>query len=316
MGLAESMKWSVVAIMAALIMAGCAGEPVAEPEPANGLAPEVDETTGAVCGVVVDPAVNPLEGVTVVIDVAGEKQDALTDVEGLFCFGKLPPGFYQLEASKAGYTDASIQAQAVANVTNPPLVNIQLNKLFDQDPFVIQFKFEGRLACHVQAGLTAPCVTDWTQLVPGCGSGCVPQLRTVMGDARDFISAVDAGWQAHVVEMVWEPSSQATSAEMGLIIRDFAVGGGTHQFGEMEGTSPLWIRFDVNEVHPTQGGGDPTMIPAEGYDQIIHFAGVRTASGDLVAAAVEQQFTVFSHTFYYGTPFDDWSFVNGDDMPF
>lgn len=310
------MKWMFAPVVALMILAGCASDPVGEPEPTNRLAPEVDATTGAVCGVVVDPAVNPLDAVKVTIDVAGDMDETLTDVEGLFCFGKLPPGFYQLKASKPGYTDTTIQAEAKANVANPPLVSIQLARLFDQDPFVIQFKFDGRLACHIQAGLTAPCVTDWTQLVPGCGSGCVPQLRTIMGDARDFIGAVEAGWQAHVVEMTWEPSSQATSKEMGLIVRDFVVGGGSHQFGEMEGESPLWMRFDVNEVHPTQGGGDPTLIPAEGYDQIIHFAGVRTASGDLVAAAVEQQFTVFSHTFYFGTPSAEWSFLNGDEMPF
>ncbi len=310
------MRWLALLVLMTLGLAGCAEDPASVTEPPTGLTPEVDQHTAAICAVVVDPTVTPIEGAEASILVDGATEKQTSNLDGQFCFGKLPPGFYTVEVAKFGYAKAAVQAEAKQGVTNPPIINIQMSRLFAEDPYVEPFKFDGRLACHVQVGLTAPCVTDWTQLVPGCGSGCVPELRTLMGDARDFIGEVRGGWQAHVVEMTWERSSQATSSHMGLIMRDFVVGGGSHQFGAMEGTSPLWIRFDVGVEHPSHSGGDPTMIPAEGYDQIIHFAGVRTAPGEFAAAAVEQEFTVFANTFYYGIPPAEWSFINGDQPPF
>lgn len=303
----------VLIFLMAALLAGCADVPV-EPEEEGPTAAVTDET-GAICAVVVDQTITPVTEATVTLAFEGDVLERLTDAEGMVCFEELTPGFYTVSVSKIGYGETSIQANAEAGKVSETL-RLQIEKLFDQDPFVSQFKFEGRLACHIQAGLTAPCVTDWTQLAPGCGSGCVPQLRTVMGDQRDFIDEVGAGWQSHIVEMFWKPSAQATSSEMGLIIRDFVVGGGSHQFAEMEGESPLHAHIKEGEVHATQGGGEPTMIPSEGYDQIIHFAGVRTADGDVAAAAIEQKFEVFRHTFYYGNAPDEWSFINGDDMPF
>ena len=178
------------------------------------------------------------------------------------------------------------------------------------------FQFKGRLACHVQAGATAPCVTDFTQIVPGCGNGCVPQLRTVLGDARDFIYAINGGWQTHIVELTWEPSSVATSQNLGIIVRDFAPGGANHQYASSGGPDPVWLRIDCCDPHPTQGGPHSLAIPPEGYDNIMHFTGVRTEAGQPAAVAVEQEFEVFVHTFYYGIPPEGWSFMAGDSNPF
>ena len=102
-----------------------------------------------------------------------------------------------------------------------------------------------------------------------------------------------------------------------MILRDFVVGGANHQYAAVGGTSPLWLRLDLdNQPHPSQSGPASREVPPEGYDQIIHFVGVRTESGQQVAAAVEQEFQVFTHTFHYGTPPDDWSFLRGDPKPF
>jgi hypothetical protein len=301
-------------VVAMLVLAGCAApEPVVDSSSAP--TASVDETTAAICGVIVDQTIQPLDGVAIVGTMGAAGFDALTDADGQFCVGDLEPGFYNVAASKPGYTKVAVQTDAEAGVARPPLVRIVLERLFDQDPLISQFKFDGRLACHVQASLTAPCVTDWTQLVPGCGSGCVPPLRTIMGDARDFMDEIDAGWQSHIVEMTWTQSSQATSKEMGLIIRDSNVGGASHQFAAMEGASPLWVHLKEGEVHPTNRDA-PDRVPTEGYADIIHFAGVRTPDGDVAAAAVEQKFSVFRHTFYYAAAPEDWSFLAGDDMPF
>ncbi|MGB1585658.1 MAG: carboxypeptidase-like regulatory domain-containing protein [Thermoplasmatota archaeon] len=305
------MRATCLLLLLSLTLAGCAEE-TAGPTPAEeGPVAQFDEVTGAVRGVVVDEQVVPVAGVTVTL----ADTSTTTDADGSFVFNNVVPGSYVLEASSPLHNGVQ-QTITVAAGEATDVVKIQMTRLFSEDPYVEPFQFKGRLACHLQAGLTAPCVTDFTQIVPGCGNGCVPQLRTALGDSRDFIYEITGGWQTHVVELTWKPTSVATSQNLGIIVRDFAPGGANHQYASSGGSDPVWLRIDCCDPHPTQGGPHSLAIPPEGYDNIMHFTGVRTEDGQPAALAVEQEFEVFLHTFYYGIPPEGWSFLAGDSNPF
>lgn len=305
------MRWIALLVLMATL-AGCAEGNDSPEEPLEeGPDAVFDEETGAIRGVVVDQGVVPIAGATVTMN----EESVTTDEAGNFVFNNVPPGSYILDAKSPLHAPAQTTITVTAGEATD-VVKIQLQRLFDQDPFVDPFQFKGRLACHVQAGATAPCVTDFTQIVPPCGNGCVPQLRTALGDARDFIYGVNGGWQTHMVELTWKPSTSASSQNLGIIVRDFAPGGANHQYAGAGGADPVVLRIDCCDKHPSQGGPHSEKIPEEGYDNIIHFVGVRTESGQPAALAIEQEFEVFVHTFYYGIAPEGWSFIAGDENPF
>ena len=39
-----------------------------------------------------------------------------------------------------------------------------------------------------------------------------------MGDQRDYLTSIGAGWQQLVIELTFEPSAQATSSAMGFVV--------------------------------------------------------------------------------------------------
>jgi hypothetical protein len=44
--------------------------------------------------------------------------------------------------------------------------------------------------------------------------------------------------------------------------------------------------------------------------------GATAANGAPASVVISQQFTVYTHIFYYGKPPEGWSFVAGDEPPF
>lgn len=311
------MRPSVVCGLLLLVsLAGCAesgGQAGERDDTFDDVDVRVDDATGAILGVVVDEAIVPVEGATVTVQ--GDGRSTETDAQGRFVFDRVPAGTHFLEVRKLNYETAQSSVEVEAGVDQPPVLKVQVSRLFTGQPYMQGVQFQGFIACAYQAGITAPCVTDYTQVVPGCGSGCVPILRTIMGDARDTMVEVDAGWQTHIAEVVWEPSAQGTSNALGLIYRDFPVGGANHQYGAVSGPSPLHLRFEVGVKHATQSGPASEMIPPEGYDEIIAFVGTRS-DGEPVALTLQQEFEMFLHTFYHGKPPEDWAFLAGDGNPF
>lgn len=302
----------VVAALLAGMLAGCSdagGTDAAEPDFDD---VEIQDDKGLVRGVVVDQAISPLAGVDVLLQTGGEGLQATTDEEGRFVFADVIPGTHVVSASKAGYDHVQSSVDVVAGVKDPAAVKLQLTKLFEQDPFVEQFKMDGFIACsyHVSAGasVAAPCITDYTSiLVPG---GAAPDLRDVQGDTREYLMELGSGWQSMVIEMTWEPSASGTSPEMGGAA-SYEGRLATHAYSRFDGPAPL--RVQIDEGMPGPGGDEP--VPSEGLDDLIVFFSVRSGD-DPVAVSVNQEFEVFHHTFYYGDPPEGWSFLAGDELPF
>src|SRR5688572_18094243 len=103
------------AILVAVVLAGCAGEPKAGPASASAV-----EGDGArVSGQVLDPETLPIIGATVSLHDTKNfelRQNATTDADGNFDFGKVPAGNWLLAVSAAGYEDERRNVSVIAGL--------------------------------------------------------------------------------------------------------------------------------------------------------------------------------------------------------
>lgn len=325
----RTLSLAFAALSIAASLAGCAAGGAADetiPDPGfEDIDLEVSATTGAIRGVVVDERIVPILGATVTATGAGTEQSTETDEEGRFVFGGLEPGTYFLAATSTLHTSAQTSAEVVAGVEEPPLTRILLQRLFDQEPFVEQQKFDGFIQCN-QAGVyysSAPCVTDFTGAAggtlngtAGCTpAGCAPQLRRVLTEQRGFRTSVGPGWQTIVLEMTWQESSD-TFERMGITFSyNETQRPASHWYARSDSTSPLRMEIKAGVVDETHQS-EPEMIPLEGHPDLYYFVGVRQSTFPVPSVAVNQAFQVFQTTFYYALPPADWSFVANDPLPF
>ncbi|HUR24835.1 MAG TPA: carboxypeptidase-like regulatory domain-containing protein [Candidatus Thermoplasmatota archaeon] len=322
----------LVLLLFAAALAGCAGggapkEAVADPG-FEDIDLQVTATTGAIRGIVVDERIVPIKGATVKATGAGLEKSAETDEEGRFVFAGLEPGTYFLAATSPLHKASQTSAEVVAGVEEPPLTRILLDRLFAQEPFVDQQKFDGFIQCN-QAGVyysSAPCITDFSSSAgptlngtgPCTPSGCAPQLRRVLSEHRGFRTAVGPGWQSIVLEMVWTESSE-TFDEMGITFSyNETQRPASHWYARSESLSPLLMEIKLGVPGPNEQipDGTPELIPPEGHSDLYYFVGVRTSDAHPAALAVNQPFQVFQTTFYFAVPPEGWSFVNEDPLPF
>ncbi|MFA5943483.1 MAG: carboxypeptidase-like regulatory domain-containing protein [Candidatus Thermoplasmatota archaeon] len=302
------MKAWLLVVM--VLLAGCAGGN-GDADHGDGAGLDVDATTGAIQGVVVDEAIRPIKGAAVRLSGPTER-NGTTDADGRFAFDALPPGAYLLEVSHPIFSSMQTTTQAVAGDATPPLVRVLLTRLFTQEPFAEAIKFEGFIQCGFDTPfLTSQCVNDYTTiLVPG---GVANDLRSVV-DRRGYVTAVGPGWQVMVYELVWEPSAQGTSEEM-FLLASFFNRTSTDQYAQGSGPSPVNLRMTVGETHESQTGTEE-QVPAEGRPDLYVFAGIAAGGGLPAGVGFSQGFRVFQTNFYYAIPPADWSFVEGDPMPF
>jgi hypothetical protein len=117
-----------------------------------------------------------------------------------------------------------------------------------------------------------------------------------------------------VYEMVWDPSAQGTSPEMGLTI-SFYPRVASHWYCQGGSAAPVLVRMEVG-VTCDNSQGDPQPFPPEGLNNTYFFASSKAPDGQPASATFSQTFSVFMNFFYYGKPPEGWSFVAGDPFPF
>jgi hypothetical protein len=149
----------VLTLLSAAVLAGCFGSGDGGKKGGDdtpGLA--VTDTTGGIRGIVVDSAVSPIEGATVVITGLGK--NTTSDEAGLFNFTGLEPGDYLLSVGKPGFTGAQVTASVEAGVATPPIVKVLLARLSTAQPYLDFFKLDGFYECaHGLFFVTDTC--DW-----------------------------------------------------------------------------------------------------------------------------------------------------------
>lgn len=318
----------VWALTLAVVLAGCAEEPASEEQADDfdDVDVRVSDTTGAILGVIVNDAIVPVADVTVAL--LNTERSTTTDETGRFVFDDVPAGSHFLQASKALHEPVQFSVDVVAGDDEPPITKVQINRLFQAEPYLSIIQNSGFFTC-TQAGVpgylysSSPCHS----VAPGAdlcelGGACLDQQR-------DFHADVDAGWQTMVFEMTWEPSASGTSERMGIVVSTFKPErSGGHWFAEFESSAPLYGRLDCGtgetcQSHATASGEAPTAVPAAGMTDMSYFMSVRPSSDAACVlwcvppgVAVDQQFDVWVSQFYYAPAPEAWSVINGDERPF
>lgn len=312
---------SVLLLCAAL--AGCSGGNGGSPAPPGAdqfkdLGVQATSTTGVLLGVVVDEAIRPVKDAQVTLGKPdGTDANATTDAQGRFAFGGLPAGTYFVKVRAAQFSPAQTSAEVVAGAEDPPVVRVQLVRLFSQQPYAETIKFDGYIACAYSFFVGSTCVNDYTRLagaVPGCEGGCLKQYNVsqTAGNIREFRFDLGAGWQSMVMEEYWEPTlgDPPSHGTLNFILSYFNRTDTGHWWAQGEGASPIRVQVDVGAHGPGEQNADD-LIPAEGMKDLFVIFGAGNTD-----IAVNQPFSYFQTNFYYAIPPDGWSLVNGDPMPF
>lgn len=315
----------VWALTAATLLwfAGCSDptrQPVAD-EDFSDLDVRVSASTGAIRGLVVDDRIVPVVGAAVALTNA--ERETTTDNQGRFVVNDLAPGTYFLRIRSNLHKEVQASAEVEAGVADPPLVRVQLERLFTQDPYSVIVAHDGFFECSQDGASwyysSSTCVAG----VLGPASSVEP-LGSIGAQKREWHSDVPSGWQTMVFEMDWEPTSQGTSTRMGMVVSTYKPErSGSHWFAEFEGASPVRGQLDVGVEHESASGEEPSTVPAEGLQQMSYFVSVRAPDGAICpylcvppGLAVNQAFKVYLSQFVFGRPPDGWSLVNGDAPPF
>ncbi len=232
--------WVTVAL-ASLALAGCAedaNEIAQKDETFDEFDLEATEDTGIIRGVVVDPAIVPIEGVTLTVVETGAQ--AISNENGAFGFTGLEPGAYFLTAEKAGFGAVQQSAIVEANVAQPPVIKILMEQDPSTAPFVEYSAFNGYVACSFTLGVLS---------LAACGvDGVDEQLGHVFLEEHVF----DRAPQWVQSEMVWE-NTQSAGDWMSVSWTDPGTNG-QRRISAADGPSPLmtsWDRATFDEMNLT-----------------------------------------------------------------
>jgi hypothetical protein len=316
------MRVAPVAVLALLLLAGCAGKAPPK-DPVNDadfsrLDLQPTATTGVIRGVVVDDAVRPLADVTVTARGQGPESTTTTGADGAFGFDGLDPGTYFVSASKAGFRDAQQSVDVVAGVADPPIAKVLLTADPALRPYFEAYTFDGYLECGV------------TGVVVGVALCLAPNILLGQNVTNDHTQVTyDLARRPSWVqtEMVWE-STQAAGDELAL---EYSYSGGCGLFcdHEVDGTSPLLLTANQTVID-TIGLGNGTGLYIRVFNDDLETTdpGVRECTpipdpvlgatwctGAGVGVTLEQKFTHYTHVFYGYTPSEGWRFTETPDVP-
>ncbi len=300
------MRW-VLALLMIASLAGCAdaAEPTADEELAIDDSLEATETTGVIRGVVVDPAITPIAGVTVRIASLGVETE--TDGEGLFGFDGLEPGSYFLEASKLGYVSAQTSTSVQAAVDKPPAVRIMLSADPATTPNFLSFTFKGHMACSLS-------------YIALCGVGG----QQYTGDSFLATFPIDSPPDHATIESVWK-GTQPTGDQMNLNFGATPAGPGT-TFNTSQGPSPLFASANRTMLAEGSVGAGEDLV-GRMFAWEMEGTGIDDHTGQCVPVvlttycqgpgmALQQDFEFYVHVFYNFSPGADWRFTNdGEPVP-
>ena len=296
--------------LVSLALGGCAGS---APPTEDGLPDEpIAAGVGRLCVVAVDQAIRPVAGANVTVRLPdGSTRSAVAGEDGKACLD-LPPGTYFVEVSHSHGTFRSAQTTADVEAGREVTAKVQLDRLFEQEPYHVTQKFEGFIQCGyaISGVMSSLCVNDYTHFV---GPYTCPECEHLF-DRRSYDFAVDAGWQTQVFEMTWDPTAQGTSELMRLTISHFPRPA-SHWYCGGASTDPVLVRMEVGAECEDQQD-EPALVPPEGLPNMHLFAATNAPPGQPASAAFNQGFTVFINQFYFGKPPEGWSFISGSGFPF
>lgn len=279
-----------------LLLAGCASPTPNSETPSLGedVDVQVTATTGAIRGVVVDEAIRPIAGVQVSL-VAANRVLNTTD-SGTFAFSGLEPGTYLVEAVRFGFSSARQTVDVVAGDREPRAMRIQLLRDPSQVAYSSVQTFTGFIVCTTSAVATcgAPNVVSNVLLCP--------VFNVCLGNVTDDRFGFDLFYEPNATyiqsELVWS-STQPLSTQLSMQMETIVGCDAEYYERSVAGDSPLVNYATADEIAAAQIGGECS---------IFHSIFSGDTAGTPLGVTVQQQYEVFSHSFYGYLPPEGWSF--------
>lgn len=258
--------------------------------------PQVDETTGAVQGVVTDDSLSPIAGAQALLKEPG--LGAVTDASGTFVFSRVAPGSYNLFVAALGFE--AIARRVTVEAGEIAQVSLSLVALPVVEPYSELLVFRGFFGCSWTAVLvTGPC------FFPG------PDINPYLfpDQNRAFYYNVWPHWRTLFAEIAWQQNSLATGSTLSATL-SYANRTTSHWWSSVQGTSPLLQRCDRTADEWMGCDGD-SQLPEDEPKEIDengtytrHFINTGTAEvagQDLLVfgMAFEQRFELFATVFYW-----------------
>jgi hypothetical protein len=276
---------AVLAVLA-LALAGCSGgkgDGGDEGTPQAG-----DDAVPMLHGYVFDPAIRPLEGVTV--KVLDTNASVSTDEDGFFGFDGLPvEQFLVIVASVDGFVPGSKQVTLTAD--SPVRLNFTLEPVPVRTPFMQVDKRDLVVDCQVGT------VANGDNNTFACGAGA--------SEGEDHWDiAVGPELAGAVIEIYWEPTTDA-AASIGARLETLELGQLNLILAETVGESPLRLSVPQLSAERYYSGGGLmrlTVFAAPNADE--------TEAGVGASVLVQQAITAYASLFYVAPPDPAYTIAN------
>jgi hypothetical protein len=285
------MKGLAVAMLAALMLAGCAANTPAEPEPAADfteldLAPTA--TTGIIRGIVVDEAIRPVGGVTVTLQTDTGPREAKSTEDGVFGYDGLPGGTYFLTAAKPGYVGAQVSTEVVPGVAEPPITKILLILDPATAPYVTTIVWNGFIECSMRAGVP-----------PGTTGTGVNACNDVANQDVNFPVTVEGLPSLIQGELVWE-DTQSLGSGLSFVV-------GPHSCADVkwnraDGPSTLVLQLNESDLEDEDDFAEDSGLCYR------VFSWTADEAANLGGLVLSQRFDAYFHIFYNFLPPEGWKF--------
>lgn len=264
-----------VCLALALLLAGCAGEGgEAEPDAFKDL--DATKETGVIRGVVVDQAINPIQGAKIAATPGG--LETLSDATGSFGFSGLEPGVYFLTVSAPYHTSVQTSAEVKAGVDKPPVLRVAIQSLPKPVPAIqsLEWRFfmDGSVAALERAVVAGGFL----------GQGSFGK-RLEIADNASWVQS----------ELIWD-AAQPLASDMLLQTRLYEPGSNDDFTGTQSaaGTSPL--------IHAWSNSTETDRADRIGYTLFV-WTGTYPAG-----FTIAQDVYLFTHVFQHFTPDEGWQF--------
>lgn len=279
----------LVALVVVAAFSGCSASPDSSDTSGGRLPPSVDDvqvtaTTGALRGIVIDEAIRPLAGATIV--VTGVEEPRLTAEDGGFVFNGLAAGTYFITASKPGFTPVQASGTVVAGDADPPLVKMLLTLDIVSAPFTQLQEWKAFLQCGAGAPVDNPVSGPHTTINP-CfltGSDNVHSFEYAPG-VRPAFAQAEAVWKGtqplgnRLQFGYYDPASLATN------------------WKTVDGVSPLILPATSEEVVAAVGNDSNDLT-------VRIFAGTHQPT-----VVLNQAYDIYMQYFYNFVPREGYTFA-------
>lgn len=296
---------SVAAIIAVLLLAGCAGR--ASPAGDSG-APDPEAVLGSIGGIVFDDERRPVPQARLTLVERNREEQA--DSGGRFVFLRLAPGEYTVRAAAAGFQPGSQQVALAAGEN--VILRIELLPLPAPVAHFVVDQFAAHHACMLYTLVyvthcSAPYTIAYESLRgQGVDPGAYGLPPDPLENAYRHNFTVEANSTGIVSELVWTPNADATRYMWFTLscgwydpVSDGCLPPGATQaapsYAGKRGPGPLRIQWE----HP-----NPEWLP-----WVMAKARVTGDIDQYVGLSLDQRLDMFNTVFYGGPVPEDWSIL-------